>query len=61
MGYLEQLSDEQAFQLKSGARQVLEQYGYCFTDLELAVDNLADFMAHALIFEGVLLTQDLGK
>lgn len=56
MSYLEHLSDEEAAWLRTGASRYVAQFYDEFTESERerAVENLADFMAGALIFEDEL-------
>ena len=63
MSYLERLSDEQAYWLRAGASRFVAQFENEFTESEReqAVENWADLMAGALIFECALSEQPVGK
>lgn len=63
MCYIERLSAEEAAWLRDGARRYLAQSGNLpESESEQAVDNLAELMAAALIFEDALSSQvPLGK
>lgn len=55
MSYIERLSAEEAEWLRDGARQYLARSGNLpESESEQAVDNLAELMAAALIFEDAL-------